>query len=255
MTKQLDIQIERIRVAGILLSAEQEHHYVTQVDDLGEVSKGAKIPEGYKRCGKCGHAKKFYLFNKNSASKTNTSGSCKECQRQTAGKSYKKTKQKRNYKRYYEENKEAKREHARKYYAANKDTINAKHKEYLQTKQGKAVMKKAHSKRRKTMAENTGIPYTREMIIHRDGEFLGESKPLCYLCMKSIEDVSGQGLHIDHVLPIVTGGLDCITNVACTHSTCNLEREKDARELKTEQVEYVQNLAERYIDAFPEKFE
>lgn len=251
----MEIQIERLRIAGISLNAEQEHHYLSTIDDLGEFEKGAALPEGFKRCGKCGHGKKFYLFNKNSASKTNTSGSCKDCQKGTATKSYKKTKQKRNYKKYYQENKEAKREQARKYYAENKERIDIRHKEYLQTDKGKKVMQKAHTKRRKSMAENAGIPYTREMVIHRDGEFLNESKPLCYICLKAIEDTSGQGLHIDHVVPIVGGGLDCFTNVASTHALCNLEREKDARALTVDQVEYVKGIAERYIDEHPDKFQ
>lgn len=252
----MEIQVERLRIAGINLTAEGEYIYCQSVDVLLEkFEKGAPVPEGYKRCGKCGQVKKFYLYNKNSASKTNTSGSCKECQKGTATKSYKKTKQKRNYKKYYQENKEAKQAHARKYYAENKDRMDAKHKEYLSTKKGKAVMSKAHTKRRKAMADNAGIPYTREMVIERDGLFVGLENPVCYICENMIEDTSGQGLHIDHVTPIVIGGMDCFTNVACTHSTCNLEREKDARELKVEQVEKVQKAAEAYIDAHPEKFQ
>jgi hypothetical protein len=247
--------LQRVADAGITLTHKQQLAYIALTDDLGEVPKGSEVPEGYKRCGKCGHAKKFYLFNKNSSSKTNTSGSCKECQKHTAKKSYKKTKQKRNYKRYYQENKEVKREHARKYYEKNKDKINEKHKVYVQSKKGKKVMAKAHAKRAKALALNKGVPYTRALVIERDGLFQEHNKPVCYLCQKEIEDTSGKGLHLDHVIPVVEGGLDCFTNIACTHALCNLQREKDARELTADQVEAVKNLAEAYMDAYPEKFE
>lgn len=247
--------LARVASASIEMTAEQQHEYLTTVDDLGEVVKGAELPLGYKRCGRCGHGLKFYLYNKNSGSKTNTSGNCKACQKSTAKKSYTKTKQKRNYKKYYQENKELKQAHARKYYEENKDKIKEKHKAYLQTKQGKKVMQKAHAKRRKAIAENVGIPYTRAMVIERDGAFLGQDRPICYLCQQPIIDASGAYLHIDHVVPIVEGGLNCFSNVASTHAECNLRREKDARELTTSQVEEVITRAEAYIDAYPEKFE
>jgi len=248
-------QIERLKDAGIELVTGAASEYYVSPDDLGEVEKGAVLPIGYKRCGKCGVAKKFYLFNKNSSSKTNTSGSCKECQKANAAKSYKKTKQRRNYKKYYQENKELKQAHARRYYQENKEVVTAKHKEYLQTKAGKKVMSRAHAKRHKALAENKGIPYTREMVIHRDGEFNNAAYPVCYLCGNTIDDISGRSLHIDHVVPVVQGGLDCFTNVASTHNSCNLTREKDARELTVEQVERVKSLAHAYIDAHPELFE
>lgn len=250
-----DEAMGRVALAEIAMTDTQEREYLLLADDLGEVARGVEVPLGYKRCGRCGHSKKFYLFNKNNGSKTYTSGNCKECQKEAAKKSYGKTKQKRNYKKYYQENKEIKQAHARKYYQENKEALKQKHKEYLQTRVGKKVMRKAHAKRRKALEANKGIPYTREMLIERDGVFLGQSHPICYLCNEAIMDTSGAGLHIDHVIPVVEGGLDCFTNVACTHSTCNLSREKDARELKTEQVEDIIQRAEAFIDTYPERFE
>lgn len=247
--------LERLGAAGIVMDESQQLEYVKTKDDLGVVGKEQALPIGYKRCGKCSHGKKFYLFNRNSGSKTNTSGNCKNCQKSTAKKSYNKTKQKRNYKKYYQENKEAKQEQARKYYAANKDKLKEKHKIYVRSKKGRAVMQKAHAKRRKSMAENAGVPYTRELVIIRDGEFLGMEHPVCYLCEKPITDVSGAGLHIDHVVPIATEGLDCFTNVACTHAACNLTREKDARDLLPSQTAEILVRAKRYMDEFPETFE
>lgn len=250
-----DEQLFRIAAAGIVFTDTQAKEYTTAEDDLGEVVKGSEVPLGYKRCGRCGCGKKFFLFNKNAGSKTNTSGNCKDCQKGTASKSYAKTKSKRNYKKYYQENKEMKQEHARKYYTENKDRLKETHKAYLATNKGKRVMKKAHSKRRQALATNKGIVYTRAMVIERDSTFIGHELPLCYLCLKRIDDTSGASLHLDHVVPVVTGGLDCFTNIACTHNDCNLRREKDARLLTSEQVETIIERAEAYIDEHPEQFE
>jgi hypothetical protein len=248
-------QLDRLALANIIMTEEQITAYLRGDSDRGQGDKGAEVPPGYKRCGKCAHVKKFYLFNKNTASKTNTSGSCKECQKGNAAKSYNKTKSKRNYKAYYQANKEAKQAQARRYYEANKETLKEKHAAYLQTRRGQKVMRKAHAKRRRTLASNKGVPYTRLLVIERDGMFSGQPQPICYLCHNLIEDTSGNGLHIDHVIPVVEGGLDCFTNVASTHKECNLRREKDARELETEQVEHIQVLAQEFMDAYPEKFE
>jgi 5-methylcytosine-specific restriction endonuclease McrA len=251
----METMLQRAEDAGLQFDKASADAYLKAKDNIGPVEKDSEIPEGYKRCGKCGEALKFYLFNKNKDSKTNTSGSCKECQKQTAQKSYKKTKNSRNHKKYYQENKEAKQAAARKYYQENKEELTAKHKAYVSSKKGKKVMARAHAKRHKSLAENAGIPYTREQIIRRDGEFAGHGAPICYLCTKPIEDISGKSLHLDHVVPVVQGGLDCFTNIASTHANCNLTREKDARELKADQVDGILALAERYIDAHPTEFE
>lgn len=244
----------RVALGEVAMTDLQEKEYLATPDNIGQVVKGTEPPLGYKRCGACGDGKKFYLFNKNSGSKTNTSGNCKACQKVTAGASYTKTKKNRNYKKYYAENKEAKQQHARKYYDANKDIIKDRHKAYLQTPKGKKVMLNAHSKRRKSLSTNKGVPYTRFMVIDRDGKFVGREYPLCYLCQQDITDISGAGLHIDHVVPVVESGLDCFTNVASSHTQCNLRREKDARQLTLEQVDAIIEQSEAYIDAHTEQF-
>jgi hypothetical protein len=247
-----EIQIERLIAAKLDLKGKELENYIKTADDLGEYKTGDTIDAGFKKCGKCNHILKLFLFNRNSGSKTCTTGNCKECQKASASKSYGKTKKKRNYAKYYQENKEMKQEQARKYYDNNKDEINARHKEYLGTKAGKHVMKKAHTKRAKAIANNKGIPYNRLMVIDRD-RGTGEH-PICYLCGQIITDVSGAACHVDHVVSIGNGGLDCFTNVAMVHHTCNLTKEKDDRNLKAEQVEQIIKLAETYIDAHPELF-
>ncbi|MEG1636106.1 MAG: HNH endonuclease signature motif containing protein [Cellulosilyticaceae bacterium] len=248
-----EIQIERVVSAGISMSAKQQRDYIAAPDDLGEFKAGMLIPDGYKKCGRCQHVLKFYLFNKNSGSKTNTTGNCKVCQKESASKSYGKTKQKRNYRKYYAENKEMKQEQARKYYADNKESINKKHQSYLKTKKGQKVMQKAHAKRANAIATHKGIPWKREWVLDRDAR--GGEFAICYLCGQPILDTSGSECHMDHVVSIGNGGLDCFTNVAAVHQTCNLTKEKDDRNLQADQVEAIVKLAEDYIDEHPELFD
>ncbi len=245
------IQIERLQKAGINLSEKELQKYLEMPDDLGIYQEGMEIPVGFKRCGGCKHVKKFYLFNVNNSAKNKCTGNCKECQKKSAKKSYEKTKDKRDYKKYYRENVERKREHGRKYYELHKEEILAKQKEYRQTAAGRKVMRKAHRKRRRILSKYKGIPYKREWVIDRDkmnGEY-----PICYLCDKPITNMDD--LHLDHVIPIALKGKDCFTNVAVVHKECNLRKEKDARNLKPEQIEEIIARTEKYIDDHPELFE
>jgi len=239
---------ERVTIAGIFMTKVQRNAYLKKEDDLGVFVVGMIIPDGYKKCGKCQHVMKFFLFNKNSGSKTNTTGNCKACQKAAAAKSYTKTKSKRNYKEYYTKNKERKQEHSRIYYRNHKETLATAHKTYHSSAVGKKVMQKAHAKRRSLMAANQGIPYTRELVIDRDKQ--GKEFPICYYCSKPIQGI----LHIDHVIPVVIEGNDCFTNVACMHDKCNLIKKKDASDITAIMISQVRKLAEQYIDLHPEKF-
>ncbi len=250
--EQLEIQKQRLLNAGVNLPTKQMEEYLSKPDTLGITDmKLEEIPIGYKRCGGCKEVKKYYMFNVSNSAKNKCTGNCKACQKKSAAASYERNKAKRDYKKYYAENKERKQEHSRAYYAKNKEEILDKQKKYHGSKKGKKVMRKAHAKRRKLLAENKGIPYKREWVIDRDK--LNKAIPICYLCEKPIEDETD--IHMDHVIPVVMGGKDCFTNVACTHMTCNLTKEKDARNLSTEQVETIISRAEQYMDMHPELFD
>lgn len=45
----------------------------------------------------------------------------------------------------------------------------------------------------------------------------------CYLCCQPIDKGDE---HLDHIIPVVSGGFDRISNVAMTHSLCNLKKNK-----------------------------
>lgn len=244
------IMLERVEDAGIKLTDADAERYCNAPDDLGP-SENHVAPQGYKRCGRCGHILKLYRFNRNKDSKSNTTGNCKECQKQASKNSYATTKKKRDYKKYYQENKERKQAHSRKYYEENKDTLKVKHTEYVKSKAGQKVMQKAHGKRKEALRTNKGIPYTRAMVIDRDKQ--GKVYPVCYICKTAIREDESV-LHLDHVIPVLIGGADCFTNIGCTHAGCNLTKKKDGTDVTAEQIQRVKKLAEAYVDANPTKF-
>lgn len=246
-------QKERLHMAGLAWDDSTLKKYFDSPDVK---KKGAEeVPAGYKKCGKCGLIKKFYLFNRNKGAKNGCSGNCKECQKASAKASYKKTKDKVKRKEYYEAHKDERREQSRQYYQENKEMLAERHKAYRSSAAGKKTMSKSHKKRYDTIKANAGIPYTRALIIKRDSEFIGSEAPICWLCGEVIQDTSGKGLHLDHVVSINNGGLDCFTNIACTHMACNLKKEKDDRNLTVESVNEIRTRAEAYIDAYPDEFE
>lgn len=242
-----NVQSERLDLAGIQMTDKELQMYLAKPDTV-PVTPGVAIPKGYKRCTKCGTISKLHLFNKNTQSKDGCTSQCKECQKQNAHKSYEANRHKRNYKKYYQENKEAKQAQSRQYYITHKAEMQVKHAQYRTTSKGKKAMSRAHKKRAQLLKANAGIPYTREMLIERDSQ--GGTTPICYLCG---EPITG-ALQLDHVIPVAMGGKDCLTNIACVHDTCNLRKSKDGREITTEQVETINSLSEEYMEAHQELF-
>lgn len=245
-----ELQKARLEEAGIFLSADELAVYYRHPDAL-QLKEGDSVPVGYKRCGHCGVYKKYYLFNRNSSSKINCTGNCKECQKASSHKAYAKAKPKQNYKKYYAEHREEKLARGREYYQANKEKILAGQKKYHQTSQGKKVMKASHARRNALLKDNAGIPWKKEWVIDRDKQ--GGEFPICVLCGEPIK--VERDIHMEHLIPIALGGPDDFTNVGCAHALCNLKKSKDAREINVEQVENLMILSEKYMDAHPELFE
>lgn len=249
------LQKERLEMADIHFSAQGLKDYYSWPDVI-EGATTETLEVGYKICGSCRKAKKFYLFNKNSGAKNGCSGSCKECQKEKAKKSYKKTKQKRNYARYYQENKEVKQAAAKKWYAANKEQADLMHKKYVQSKRGKKVMLKARQKRNEALETRKGIPYTRELLIQRDlGQDGIRDEVVCYLCGQPVDLVDGKATHIDHIIGINIGGMNCFTNVALVHSTCNLKKTKTCEEVTPAMTKKFEERSVLFVEAHPELFE
>jgi len=54
----------------------------------------------------------------------------------------------------------------------------------------------------------------------------------CHICGKSIDEK--QGIHYDHVIPLVRGGCHTHNNIKMSHATCNLRKGKKLMEELTE---------------------
>ena len=85
----------------------------------------------------------------------------------------------------------------------------------------------AAHKRRAIKLQNGHEPYTEKQVLDLYGV-------ICHLCdieidltaPRSIGKEEGwqQGLHIDHVIPIASGGPDTIDNVRPAHALCNMKK-------------------------------
>lgn len=252
LTPEQELQLEHLKIAGVNFNDKLLEVYFN-TPDIIEVDK--KVPLGYRFCTKCRQCKKVFLFNKNSTTKDGHTVTCKECQKAAAKKSYENTKGTRDYKAYYQANKERMREQGKRYYQEHKEELKRKRAKYRQSAAGKAAMHGAHRRRAKSLQDNKGIPYTREMVIERDRQ--GGPEPICYLCGKPIasESLTTPGaVHLDHVVPVVLGGIDCFSNVACVHDTCNLSKTKEAAEISADVIAQIVALTDAYIDTHQEQF-
>lgn len=248
-TAEEEVQLTRLEEARVYLDPDDIRKYLDGPDML-ELKVGDKIPAGYKKCGRCGKYKKFYMFNRNKQVTNNCSGNCKDCQRSASKVHYATHKDTSKHRENYQANREARLERSRKYYQENKARIAEQQKEYHKSAKGKKVMKGAHAKRKYMLAKNAGIPYTLEMLIDRDKQ--GGELPVCILCGETIQHE--RDIHIEHLIPVVMGGADDFTNVGCAHQLCNLRKSKDAREVTTQQVSELIERSERYMDEHPDLF-
>lgn len=150
-----------------------------------------------------------------------------------------KEKIKANHKKYYEENKDYLYQKTVQWKLDNPEKV----KEYRQDWSANNKIKELESKRnwekrnpeyvnaknrrrRAIKKGSTHVPYTEAQVL----ELYGAN---CYLCNSPIDLVASRkgvkpgwefGLHIDHVVPIISGGPDRLENVRPTHAICNLRK-------------------------------
>jgi len=110
----------------------------------------------------------------------------------------------------------------------NKDVINAKHKIWRDNNKEryKAKTRKSDNKRRALKRNNYHAAYTQAEVLALYGTN-------CHICNEPIDltaprqpGVKGweYGLHLDHVLPLSSGGADNLENVKPAHGICNLKK-------------------------------
>lgn len=122
----------------------------------------------------------------------------------------------------YQKRKEKISAQKREYYLKNKEKINRKSKEYFAKNPHKIL---EYSHRRRAAVKNNGFEkYTLQEAL----DLYGTN---CFICGKEIDLSASRlvgkpgwenGLHLDHVIPILEGGPDTLFNVRPTHGKCNL---------------------------------
>lgn len=179
----------------------------------------------------CSSCKKFVPvdnFSKRNASADGLAYSCKDCERATAQKSYKKKQERRKAAERYQENKEEYKERAKQRYAADPEAALAYQKEWRNTAKGKELTRQATARRANRIKMQTpgGRDYTKQDVIDKDSI---DGICMCQICNEPIKDFAD--MQIDHIMPIAMGGADILDNVRCTHVRCNLTRPKDGADL------------------------
>ena len=197
-----------------------------------------------KICTKCNCEKELTEFGKNKYSKDSLQHYCKQCRnsiekikrqnpdsnhKEILRKSYAKLKEKRlkekaEYRKlnskvlsekqaiYYSENKESSIDYQKKYRIEKKDIIKEKHKEYMKKDFAKISKRNSNHKRRALVRDGDVTTIQLKELIDRSKK--------CYWCEKKI----GKLYHIDHVIPLASGGLHTISNLVVSCRQCNLSK-------------------------------
>jgi HNH endonuclease len=112
----------------------------------------------------------------------------------------------------------------RVYYSKNKEKLNEYYKQWDKNHPD-AALARTH-KRRARIKGNGFSKYTREDMIKAYGAN-------CHICKLEIDlnaprkvGIKGweEGLHIDHLIPLMQGGPDILENVRPAHGLCNLKK-------------------------------
>ena len=134
------------------------------------------------------------------------------------------------------------KEYQAAYYLKHKDSISAKRKARRETPEFKERMRLYHKKynalnphktregarrRRARIRKVETRPYSEAQVLEKYGL-------LCHICGVTIDveaprkqskgDAWHMGLHIDHLVPISSGGGDTLDNVRPSHAICNLRK-------------------------------
>jgi 5-methylcytosine-specific restriction endonuclease McrA len=118
--------------------------------------------------------------------------------------------------------------YSKKWKDANKERVRLKNQEYRKAhKEERAALQR---KRRAVLKGLATEKYTVQDVIEKYGES-------CHICNKKInlkaERRSGRkgwekGLHIDHLIPLLRGGIDTLENVRPAHGLCNLRKGRNS---------------------------
>jgi len=192
--------------------------------------------ETMKQCTKCLEsfpATPEFFAKKRNSFKSQCKKCCNEMQKKYVEKNHKKVLLSK--KTYYEKNKDLVNFASKKWYQNNVDKAVENRKIWNNSNREKVrnYSIKSKNKRRANKLNNGFEPYTKEQVLQMYGT-------KCHICNIEIDlsaprltgkDGWQNGLHIDHLVPISTGGADTLENVRPAHGLCNVK--KGAKETTT----------------------
>lgn len=167
-------------------------------------------------------------FSKRAASADGHTYTCKVCEKMQAKASYWRRKEAGQLV-LTPEQEAIRKQFYKDYYRTNKDKRKEYDKKYQQSEKGKQVMKDSQARRRQRIKDQAGEPYEFWEVVEKCTE---DGVLKCGICEKTIERV--RNAHLDHIVPIVEGGIDDLDNTRITCKECNLERPKDGSDVKQE---------------------
>jgi hypothetical protein len=212
------------------------------------------IPDGFKRCKKCGEDRPHSSFHRAKDRPDGLQVYCKDCQR-AYYKSHREEKDSyiaeyreknrdrlRTYFRgYYDEHREKKREYdatryelnaeqakdrARQYYMVNRDRLSAKASRraaiYRSTEHGKRMIATVSARRRAKKKGNGGSCTTADLVAIRAAQTDKQGRLICWRCNEPITGTP----HLDHWIPIDKGGTSDPGNLHYMHAKCNHSKNK-----------------------------
>ena len=149
-----------------------------------------------KACSRCQVQKPASAFNKNKTRKFGLSAECKEC--------------------IAIRSKADRLKHPEKFSARNKKYS------AIYAKKHPEKYAQYTRKRRASKASAISERYTNQDILDTWGTD-------CHICLAPVDLIAprvgpGEGLHLDHVIPLSKGGNDTISNVKPSHGRCNMSK-------------------------------
>ena len=156
-----------------------------------------------KTCSTCGESKPYSEFwkSRNGRTKDGYKGECKDCAtaRRRKWAAQNKDKEAEYNRRRYQKN-------PAKYIGASKEWAEANPERAKESKRNREAKRRA--RRHSSYVENVDP----KKVFERDGG-------VCQICGDSIGD---NGYHINHVIPLVKGGMHSYANTQLAHPRCNL---------------------------------
>lgn len=182
-----------------------------------------------KKCSNCKEIKKVQFFSKNSIRKDGYENWCKDCNKKRSIIYYQKNKSKwkksspesikESSRKYYLKNRERIIENQKRYYENNKEKVIEYRKKYQRSEIGLLKMK-VKLQRRRLQARMTNDKTINDSSIQ---ELFEKQDKKCALCKKELTLLS-KLTHLDHIIPLVKGGVHSIKNIQITCSRCNLSK-------------------------------